>query len=166
MTARSSGEGTDMEPSPRTRCEMTPRFLVRTTTFNRSIVWRESFVKRRSETSSARASECSMIMSSSSPEKSGKDRHDDHTGRRDGIIADAPVGHVAAQQGNLVAGLQAGSTEDLLHAGDPASDFGIGQLLAVVHGKRNPVGEFFHAVANQSVQSIDCHNSVFITAKR
>ena len=94
----------------------------------------------------------------------GKDRHDNHAGRRYSVITDAPVGHVAAQQSHLVAGPQARTAEDLLHAGDPASDFGIGQLLTVVHGKRNPVGEFFHAVANQSVQSIDCHNSVFITA--
>ena len=72
MTARSSGAGTAVVPSPRTRCEMTPRFFVRTTTFSRSMVRFERRVNRRSETSSARASECSMIMSSSSPEKSGR----------------------------------------------------------------------------------------------
>ena len=72
MTARSSGFGSAVAPSPRTRCAMTPRFFVRTTTLSRVMVARESFVKSLSETSSALASECSIIMSSSSPEKSGR----------------------------------------------------------------------------------------------
>ena len=72
ITARSSGLGMPVEPSSRTRWAMTPRFLVRTTTLSRSMVSRESLVKSLSETSSALASECSMIMSSSSPEKSGR----------------------------------------------------------------------------------------------
>ena len=51
---------------------MTPRFLVRTATLSRSMVCFESLVKSLSDTSRALASECSMIMSSSSPEKSGR----------------------------------------------------------------------------------------------
>ncbi len=47
------------------------RFLVRITMFSRSMVGFEIFVKSLSETMSAFASECSMIMSSSSVVKSG-----------------------------------------------------------------------------------------------
>lgn len=72
MTAKSSGAGTAVEPWAWTFCEMTPRFFVRTTTLSDATVVFESLVKSRSETSSALASEWAIIMSSSSPVKSGR----------------------------------------------------------------------------------------------
>ena len=59
MAAKSSGLGSPTDPAPQTRWEIMPRFVVR-------------FEKSLSDTSSALASECSIIMSSSSPEKSGR----------------------------------------------------------------------------------------------
>ena len=72
MAARSSGLGSPTDPAPQTRWAMMPKFFVRTTTLSRPMVSLESLVKSLSDTSSALASECSIIMSSSSPEKSGR----------------------------------------------------------------------------------------------
>lgn len=163
MTARSSGLGTAVEPWAWTCWAMTPRFLVRTTTLSRPMVSFESLVKSLSETSSARASECSMIMSRLFARKVRKNRHGDHAGRSDGKVADAPVGHVAAQQGHLVAGLQAGSRKDFLHLGNTTVHLGVSHVVAFEHRKCDFRRELFHAVASQFVKCIDGHNFSFST---
>ena len=63
----------------------------------------------------------------------GKDRYRDHAGRGVGQVADSPVGHTAAEQRHLVAGLDAGSDERLLHRGGSPADFGVGDAFAVEH---------------------------------
>ena len=63
----------------------------------------------------------------------GKDRYRDHAGRGDGQVADSPVGHTAAEQRHLVAGLDAGSDERFLHRGGSPADFGVGDAFAVEH---------------------------------
>ena len=89
--------------------------------------------------------------------KIGKNRYGDHARRRYGKIADAPVGHVAAQQCHLVSGPETRFGQDLLHPTDPAPYFGVRQLVAVVHGKSDSRCEALRAVTNQVVQSVDRH---------
>lgn len=72
IAARSSGEGTAVDPVAVTCWAMIPRFLVRMTILSESIVCFESLEKSLSETSRAFASEWAMIISSSGPEKSGR----------------------------------------------------------------------------------------------
>ena len=92
-----------------------------------------------------------------------KNRHGDHAGRSDGKVADAPVGHVAAQQGHLVAGLQAGSRKDFLHLGNTTVHLGVSHVVAFEHRKCDFRRELFHAVASQFVKCIDGHNFSFST---
>ena len=87
----------------------------------------------------------------------GQNGHGDHPRGCHGQVAYAPVGHVAAQQGHLVAGTEPRSGKRLLHPGDTAAHFGVGQLLALVHGKGDPRREPLRALTDQSVQCIDRH---------
>ncbi len=92
-----------------------------------------------------------------------KNRHGDHAGRSDCEVADAPVGHVAAQQGHLVAGLQAGSRKDFLYLGNTTAHLGVSHVVAFEHRKCDFRRELFHAVASQFVKCIDGHNFSFLT---
>jgi len=60
------------EPSVSEVWWITPRFMLRTTRFSPEMTSFETFVNSLSETTSALASECRMILSSSGPEKSGR----------------------------------------------------------------------------------------------
>ena len=88
----------------------------------------------------------------------GQNRHGDHAGRGDGKITDAPVGHVAAQQGDLVPGTKPRGGQDLLHTGNTTAHFSISHILAVEHRVGDPRCELLHTVANQFVQGIDNHD--------
>ena len=94
----------------------------------------------------------------------GQYGYGDHAGRCDGQIAYAPVGHVAAQQGDLVAGLQAGSEQQLLYMFDPFSDLFIGYLFTAEHDECRAGGKSFYAVFYQLVERFQGLHSVIVFA--
>ena len=96
----------------------------------------------------------------------GQDRHGHHARRRDGEIADAPVGHVAAQESHLVPGAKPRSGEDFLHPGDTTAHLGISHVIALVHRESDFRRELLHAVADQFVQCIDSHHVFFFSYVR
>ncbi len=163
ITARSSGRGTAVEPWPWTCWAMTPRFLVRTDDvepFDGLLrKFGEKFVRDEQGLGLRMLDDHVQLLA----REVGQDRHGDHAGRRDGEVADAPVGHVAAQQGHLVAGLQAGSRKDFLHLGDTTVHLGVSHVVAFEHRKCDFRRELFHAVASQFVKCIDGHNFSFST---
>ena len=91
--------------------------------------------------------------------KIGQDRHGDHAGRSNGEIADSPIGHVAAEQGNLVPGTEPRTGKYLLHFFDTPAHLGIGHVVAFEHRKCDFRRELLHAVADQFVKCIDGHNT-------
>jgi len=84
----------------------------------------------------------------------GKDRHRDHACRRDGEIADTPVGHVAAQYRHLVAGAQTGIEQHLLYYGHSQPDLGISHILAPEHREGDVVLILFYAVFKKFIECI------------
>ena len=90
--------------------------------------------------------------------KIGQDRHGNHAGRGHGEIADAPVGHVAAQQGHLVPGAESRTGQYFLHLGNTKTRLGVSHVFAFEHREGDFRRELLHAVAGQFVQCIDRHN--------
>ncbi len=88
----------------------------------------------------------------------GKNGHGDHACRGDREVRHAPVGHVAAQQRHLVARAEARTGQNILYDPDPSAHFGVGHLLAVVHGEGDLTCEALHTVADQFVKRVDRHN--------
>ena len=74
-----------------------------------------------------------------------------HAGCGYGEIGYAPVGHAAAENGDLVAGTYAGLDEQLLHVSDASADLFVGNILCAEHGVGYLRREFFDAVLNYLV---------------
>ena len=89
----------------------------------------------------------------------GQNRHGHHARRRDGEIADAPVGHVAAQESHLVPG-EAPAPVRISAPCDTTAHLGISHVIALVHRESDLRRELLHAVADQFVQCIDSHHVI------
>lgn len=76
-----------------------------------------------------------MMRSISAPEKSGQDRDDDHARNRGGEISRSPVGHVVAQQGDLVPVAETGCDERFDQGVYPVCKIAVRERLPAVHRK-------------------------------
>ena len=63
----------------------------------------------------------------------GKDRDNHHRHCGNGKIADTPIGHIATQQGNLIAGVESCAEQHRLYRAHSLVEFSIGHLLALKH---------------------------------
>ena len=89
--------------------------------------------------------------------EAGQDGNDHHARRYDGEIADAPVGHAAAEERHLVARTEAGREERLLKPGDPEARFAEGHILPVEHRVGDAIGKAFGTPLNQLIQCLNSH---------
>ena len=80
--------------------------------------------------------------------------------RSNSEVANAPIRHIAAQQNDFVALLQASRTEQLLHLGNLLTHLLVGVIIASPQRKGYTLRKFLYTIVKNFVKSIQLHKVV------